>query len=1672
MLCFKAISWSYEDIFSSDRDKMYIYICGLSMDLQSVFVKVKNFTPFAHLELPESGPIGGWSDETVSLLFDYFSENVWKKNTPKKWSYAPRFFLQHKKPVKTVLIPFVTNIGMKSFAKKCRENVFSHPKLGCFPKGSFKIHESNIDPILKFTTIKNIDLAGWISVPLLECHRSTCCDYETLVDWNDVKMVEKKELVRINPKYLSFDIECHSKNPNAKNPNPKIRENEIFQISVLVGILNKPETLKRFLVSRGRPQIKHVTVYHLDEEKDILLKFRDLVVEHDPDIFVGYNIIKFDWNYMLARAKMLQILEEFCKMSRISDKICKISKKEWTSSAYGLQKFKTLDCVGRIDVDLMLEIERNYRLASQKLDYVAEYFLKEHKKDITPRQLFMLFDITNQILPLFPTTTSTLVIKNKMISILIESRCTGEVHDYRVNVINATDRQTLEELAVNAMKLTGKYCVHDSWLPIRLMETLNLWDSMEAMANVTKVPLSFLHTRGQGIKTIAQLLRETKKERIVIPHIENTSEKYQGAIVLKAVPGCYDDVMLLDFQSLYPSMIIAYNICYTTFCKNPTAPDSEYHVLTFSEHNGCEHDILKRKEKVFCYDKVYRYKKPQVLFDSAGKPYLDGEGLLPKLERSLLKQRKDVKVEMEKANATTKMNNGKVTQKDLDFYKKIGWPIIEKGSLSKTESENTEIKGIVTNAVQLALKISANSAYGLLSNRQGGYANMTECAESVTAMGRNTITDAIEFILKRWKDSEIFYGDSVTGDTPLIVIIQGNLKVIPISDLEIYLHGEWIAYPEFKSKSKGVRNKQRMKVSNVFVWTSSGWKKIKKLIRHYTDKQIYRVQTKSGIVDVTKDHSLITDQHTKIKPKDVVIGQPLLTGFPHFVERFSMMDSSDSMCNDEFSVKECWVWGLFMASGSAEITMSSGKNCSWSINNKNIEILDRAKQILEKIMSLKFKILESFKLVPVGDSIHLVTLYYKHSFYNHQRIVPEFILNAPHNHKKAFFDGYYCGKGYKDTPLEFTSKNKLTTQSFYYLVKSLGYYVTIEEKQNSYCCRFFNDPISHGNCTTCTRLLHNTPNKFVYDLETEVGEFHAGIGDIIVSNTDSTTVTEKNTKGSACSTMGKFIAKATTHYIRCKFLGFVKDRVVDEEKTVTTSENKVYPIQDITSKHKDYCLLNQQDKKDVFKYEMCPITLAFESAIYRFLMITKKKYVYIAMDEDGNPGKQVNKGDPMVVKKYAAFCKKLYASVLEDVFLNKPAQAVIDKLTDGISSLFVRSPTVFRDKNDSAFNVSQLVVTTSVKDIISYAKHKKGTTTLLDKNGNPLEMIKDPLDKRLVYANLPALQLALRMLKRGDDASNSKLEYIYVKNNDALHKCDKMEEYQYYLDNNKIENLSPDLIEYVVQISQCILKVINIKFPPKIVQYTQLEDEFIRAIAKCTKSPARIDKDCNQQFLGCTDNTIVGWDALPMLAVQIKQRIHLRFLYNAQIRKILEHITKKDIHKDLLGTKQRAKIYKLCGVKAKIEYILRDKKTPQHLRELAHKLRSKLILQTIRKNNPISAEILNRVTGQYGISLRGLTAHPSRSLKTIKKGGSVILIDKSSPFCGKVCVIVEVTTITKKPEKRIFDLSVDDVIIKDVPIEKVATFIVQDKLLTKIITSRACYSEVVQEIKHIFRVCN
>jgi len=129
-----------------------------------------------------------------------------------------------------------------------------------------------------------------------------------------------------------------------------------------------------------------------ETEREVLLAWQRLIQRENPDIIIGYNIFGFDYEFMFRRAEENNCLEDFLKLSRNKDEICGNVdretgryKMEETSIqlASGQHDLHFIKMNGRLQVDLYNFYRREVNLTSYKLDYVAGNFIGDFVKNIS-----------------------------------------------------------------------------------------------------------------------------------------------------------------------------------------------------------------------------------------------------------------------------------------------------------------------------------------------------------------------------------------------------------------------------------------------------------------------------------------------------------------------------------------------------------------------------------------------------------------------------------------------------------------------------------------------------------------------------------------------------------------------------------------------------------------------------------------------------------------------------------------------------------------------------------------------------------------------------------------------------------------------------------------------------------------------------------------------------------------------------------------------------------------------------------------------------------------------------------------------------------------------------------------------------------------------------------------
>ncbi|KAL7112135.1 hypothetical protein ACP275_05G133300 [Erythranthe tilingii] len=508
----------YEFLQSSSGLAAIIRIFGVTKEGHSVCCFVHGFEPYFYANCPS-----GMGPDDISRLHQILEGKMKETNNNYK---APkcirRIELVQKRSImyyqQETSQPFLKIVvALPTMVASCRGILDRGIQIDGLGMKSFMTYESNINFSLRFMIDCNIVGGNWIEVPrgkynkisrsLSNCQLEFYCLFSDLISH-----APEGEFSTMAPfRILSFDIECAGRKGHFPDPS----HDPVIQIANVVTLLGEGQPFVRNVMTlKSCSSIADVDVMSFDTEKEVLLTWRDLVREVDPDIIIGYNICKFDMPYLIERADVLGIAE-FPMLGRIRNSSVSIKDTTFSSRQHGTRESKEVTMEGRVQFDLLQAIQRDYKLSSYSLNSVSAHFLNEQKED---------------------------------------------VHHSIISDLHNGNSETRKRLAV--------YCLKDAYLPQRLLDKLMFIYNYVEMARVTGVPLSFLLSRGQSIKVMSQLLRKAKQKNLILPNVKQAGSEqgtFEGATVLEARTGFYEKpIATLDFASLYPSIMMAYNLCYST----------------------------------------------------------------------------------------------------------------------------------------------------------------------------------------------------------------------------------------------------------------------------------------------------------------------------------------------------------------------------------------------------------------------------------------------------------------------------------------------------------------------------------------------------------------------------------------------------------------------------------------------------------------------------------------------------------------------------------------------------------------------------------------------------------------------------------------------------------------------------------------------------------------------------------------------------------------------------------------------------------------------------------------------------------------------------------------------------------------------------------------------------
>nr|AEW46232.1 DNA polymerase catalytic subunit [Cercopithecine betaherpesvirus 5] len=422
------------------------------------------------------------------------------------------------------------------------------------------VYEIRVDPLTRLVIDKKMTTFGWCCVNRYEWrhkNKSSTCDFEIDCDVADLMAIADDTSWPVY-RCLSFDIECMS--ASGGFPVAEQVDDIIIQISCVcyetggtgreVSTVFGTSGMHLFTIGRGGG-VGTADVYEFPSEYEMLLGFLIFFKRYAPCFVTGYNINAFDFKYILTR------LETVYKMSVGPFSKLPSHGRFYTYTPpkrhYAMTTATKVFISGCVVIDMYPVCMAKTNSPNYKLNTMAELYLNQQKEDLSYKEIPVRF------------------------------------------IAGSEGRADV-----------GKYCMQDALLVRDLFNIINFHYEAGAIARLAKIPMRRVVFDGQQIRIYTSLLDECACRDFILPNhkgadasAENPEVSYQGATVFEPQIGYYSDpVVVFDFASLYPSIIMAHNLCYSTLIMPDGECPPDTQVFTVELENGVTHRFAKNTARL------------------------------------------------------------------------------------------------------------------------------------------------------------------------------------------------------------------------------------------------------------------------------------------------------------------------------------------------------------------------------------------------------------------------------------------------------------------------------------------------------------------------------------------------------------------------------------------------------------------------------------------------------------------------------------------------------------------------------------------------------------------------------------------------------------------------------------------------------------------------------------------------------------------------------------------------------------------------------------------------------------------------------------------------------------------------------------------------------------------
>lgn len=711
-----AYNWWFSQ---NDKDIKFNGWC-MNKNSKTTLVRIEDFKLKSYIDLPATTLGGNKKLRWSKLDVDAYMSAVFIKAKTGKISYK---YISKNLPnaLKTsmyksfengnfVELLFTNQDDMSKIENAVNGSVYV-PNYGPIRANIREGYKSKISGIMKLITALGIKYCGWFeskeAYKVPEHKKISKLDEEYIVPWRSIHKLSSKLTAnwKTSPKLFSWDIETYSHKilafPDKYHP-----LDNVFMISCITQISGDVSTRKRFGIILGdcnqipKERLDDLTIIKCETEEELICEFANLLNKELPNVELTFNGMGFDWPYLIQRMENNSM--DWPSFGFLKDQVVEFKDMDWQSSGRGVNRGKYPLVQGLITMDLYPMFKLDFKYDQYNLDTVAKTNLGKTKHDVKAKEMFWIYEKLEKYTKWFTRLNDELHENPSLarfddnINKAAEDRSTDDkpstIRKENLNKGGSRKKEATEEESKKFMEKYHKigklfeywkqeftrvleYCIQDAELVIELYDKINFWIYYIEMSNIICVTPFEIFTRGQQIRCISQIYRLAKKRGFVLEERELPNYNFEGGFVFDPIPNIYRNVVCLDFSSLYPSIIMAFNIDYTTLInerrhgklidaeiKNRGQTDEDndlVHTIEFdqdeiiddpSNEKNDEIDILikgkkavktKVKKTAENTKKVhYRYRFWKQKYNDDGT--IEGEGMIPYLVRSLVAKRRKI----------------------------------------------------------------------------------------------------------------------------------------------------------------------------------------------------------------------------------------------------------------------------------------------------------------------------------------------------------------------------------------------------------------------------------------------------------------------------------------------------------------------------------------------------------------------------------------------------------------------------------------------------------------------------------------------------------------------------------------------------------------------------------------------------------------------------------------------------------------------------------------------------------------------------------------------------------------------------------------------------------------------------------------------------------------------